>query len=522
MNISKILLSLPLLSSIIAQTPAVRPTDSISERPSSYSSSVRKMGHLLATAPRLQNDDYIHPSLANHIDALMPSGSSDEIVGIYGNILYPVDQERDQVKKLLDWLENVHEPFPLSSEDFNEISIHWTLSPFPARALSRYFYQKVEDHSLHNSLEIALEKAKQDTFKRADLYRGMRQKIPATNEHAKILIEKFEESASQAEGIIQAGTDKFRKNSAQAFQDLAKWKSYDKVPTPFDWETRIKVFKQMVDKVISLSPNSPYFFALQEVTPQALSDFQKALKNRNLQWISFNNISGKPTLNPRESEVLGEAAEFTSTIALSSDFEILKVELGDLPTESTSTRKILGVRARNKHTDKIYDLFSTHTDHLVRNDIYARSAAKVHEFVTKFSQDSLEPQAFVLGGDLNVFEQLGGGKYVSDLRERFSGCQDYRETDFYAPNPIAWSTFIGRPGDEFASKIAKDGRMEPNALDHILLGSGIELKASTREAGVYNESGKLLDYYKEKEEYIDSLQKRFTFSDHFINVVRFK
>ena len=64
--------------------------------------------------------------------------------------------------------------------------------------------------------------------------------------------------------------------------------------------------------------------------------------------------------------------------------------------------------------------------------------------------------------------------------------------------------------------------MDPNALDQVIVGNGITLQSAAREAAVYNESGKLLDYYKERDEYIVNLQKRITFSDHFFSIVRFK
>jgi hypothetical protein len=61
--------------------------------------------------------------------------------------------------------------------------------------------------------------------------------------------------------------------------------------------------------------------------------------------------------------------------------------------------------------------------------------------------------------------------------------------------------------------------MEPNALDHILVGGGIELSAASREAAVYDRSGRLLDYFKEKEAYMAQLEQRVTFSDHFFNII---
>jgi hypothetical protein len=177
---------------------------------------------------------------------------------------------------------------------------------------------------------------------------------------------------------------------------------------------------------------------------------------------------------------------------------------------------------RNIHTNETFNLFTTHTDHKIQNDIYARTAAKIHEFATRFFSDAPTQQRFVIGGDLNVFEQLGGANYLERLRELFPYAQDFRETDYYAPNPIAWSSYIGRPDDTYSARIAKDGVIEPSALDHILVGNGVALQSSGREAAIYNESGQLLDYYNARDEYLANLQKRITFSDHLFNIVRFK
>lgn len=459
---------------------------------------------------------YIQPSLAQHIDAPLPEvETSDQVVGIYGNIFYPQDQEQIQLRKLHEWIEaygnGSREPFPLSQEEIKDISL-FVLERFPLKTLSFYFVNRMQGHLKNDeSLENALKKSRQETLIRASLYRKIAQNIPPWKGRTEVLGEKFIECADQAKQIVDQKI--IRENLKKPLQPLLG-KPIDLIEPPFTWEIRIQVFKQMIDKVLSVSPHSPYFLALQEVTPQALNDLKTALADRNLQWISFNNISGKETLAPRQEEVLGEATGFTSTMAISQDLEILKIELGDLPTESGSVRKILGVRVRNRHTNDVLNLFTTHTDHKIQNDIYLRTAEKIHEFATQFFQDDPSGQRFVIGGDLNAFEQSGGDKYLERLRELFPNSQDFRETNYYAPNPIAWSSFIGRPPSK--------GIVESNALDHILVGNGIELHSSGREAAVYNGSGELLDYYKEKDEYLKNLQNRMTFSDHFFNIVRFK
>lgn len=482
---------------------------------------------VIMSSSLLQGTDYIHPPLANHIDApLTQTTTSDHVVGIYGNILYPQDREQIQQKKLADWIEayskDVNVPFPLSPEDLNDISLY-ILERFPLKAILHYFANRVQENlTSGQSLEIALENAKQETLIRANLFYEIAQKIPFLSGRCEVLSAQLVVSAEQIEHVLEQKIKAIRTNPNTALQHLLETTANDAIEPPFTWDMRMQVFKQMVDKVISVSPNSPYFLALQEITPQALSDLKKTLADRNLKWISFNNMSGKETLPPQEEETLGEATGFTSTLALSSDLEVLKVELGDLPTESGSMRKILGVRVRNTHTDETYDLFTTHTDHKIQNDIYTRTATKIHEFAMQFFQDAPTKSRFVLGGDLNAFDQVGGDKYIEKLRTLFTNSQDFRETDYYAPNPIARSSFIGRYDDTYSGRIAKDGIVEPNALDHILVGNGIELQAAAREAAVYNDSGQLLDYYKEREEYITNLQKRITFSDHFFNIVRFK
>ncbi len=113
--------------------------------------------------------DYIHPPLAHPIDAPLPqTTASDEVVGIYGNILYPQDREQLQQKKLSEWMEVYSStPFPLSPEELNEISLY-TLERFPVRTLRHYFAEQVHDAFAKGlPLKSALEKGKQAT-----VYRG--------------------------------------------------------------------------------------------------------------------------------------------------------------------------------------------------------------------------------------------------------------------------------------------------------------------------------------------------------------
>lgn len=476
----------------------------------------------------IKQSEYIQPSLANYIDAPLPfETSSDQVVGVYGNILYPQDKEQIQLKKLIDWVEVYSEDsnraFPLSPKDFNDISL-FILERVPVGIIRHHFAKEVyKAHSEGLSLEDALEQAKQEMRSRAELYKKAAQNIPSLGGRYEIFSNKLAKCANQIDQIIKSDVKAIQLGSERVLKEKLESTSTELIEPPFNWDTRVQVFKQMVDKVTSVSPNSSYFLALQEVTPQALGDLKKALADRNIQWVSFNNMSGKETLQPQQEEVLGEAGAFTSTLALSPDLRILKVELGDLPTESGSIRKILGVRVQNTHTNKTFNLFTTHTDHEVKNDIYLRTASKIHDFTQTFFKDiPVEEQRYVIGGDLNAFEGSGATQYLSTLRELLPNSKDFRETDYYAPYPIAWSTYIGRGDDSYAAEVGSDGKVEPSALDHVIVGNGIKLQAASKEALVYNEEGELLDYYSSKKrEYIENLQKRITFSDHFFNIVRF-
>lgn len=527
MQIKKIstLLALSILTAPIVPCAANPKNISTEASSSSFRAANRRMKHQLAAAPLLEESfDMIHPPSANHIDAPMPCKTSDEVVGIYGNILYPEDQERIQLKKLMDWIaaysKNPNASFPLCSEELNDLSLY-RLDSLPLKAIRHFFAQKVQESLIEGqSLEAALEGAKQKTLEEAAFYRKMAENVPPWKGRCEILIAKLLECADQMDQIIAKDQEAIQKNPEKSLKRILKSADICLIEPPFTWDVRRSVLKQMIDRVTAVSPNSPYFLALQEVTPQALSDLKKTLADRDLQWISFSHFSGKETLPPHEEEVLGEATGFTSTFALSRDLEVLKVELGDLPTESGSIRKILGVKVRNLHTDETFHLFTTHTDHVIQNDLYSRTAAKIHEFATRFFEG--DPGHFVMGGDLNAFEQSGGDQYIQKLRELFLNSQDFRETDYYAPSPIAWTTFIGRNTDSSSTENEKGRALEPNALDHILVGKEIELCSAAKEAGVYNDEGTLLNYYENREEYLKQLEKKITFSDHLFNIVRFK
>lgn len=488
----------------LAVLPAAQP---ISAEPPKQASSKATYRRFAAEA------SYIRPLEANHIDAPLPKADdAEQVVSIYGNILYPEDRELVQKKRIMEWMEcyaqGFKSLFPISEEELKEVSAY-ILERIPKQTL-QWHLAKIFESAERGDLQKTKEQALAFTAQ----YREIAQALPDWGGRCEILAQKLLECAEQAEKII---------DRAISYPNTLG-SSYPYLMDPiYQWDTRTEVLRQMVDKVTALSPSSPYFLALQEVTPQALSDLKKTFAERDLQWISFNNVSCSPTLEPRQEKVVGEATAFTSTIALSRHFHVQKAALGSLPTESGSVRKILGVRVLNENTHKTFDIFTTHTDHKIQNDIYLRTAIKIHQFVTDFMEDAPEgtEQPFVLGGDLNAFPGLGGDKYVEQLRELLPSAEDFRETDYYAPSPIAWSTFIGRPGGQPPINVESDRTVPPSGLDQLLLGS-LAITAASREALVYNEAGELLDYYSQPEEYVENLRKKSTFSDHFFNIVRFK
>lgn len=235
------LLALSLISSPIAlpaSAPAYNPaktaTSTISsDTSSSQRASTRRMKHLLAATPVLQSlstevsepvavplQEYIHPSLANHIDAPLPQvATSDQVVGIYGNILYPQDKEQIQQQKLTDWIEayskDSNTPFPLSPEDLNDISLY-ILDRFPLGITHRYFATQVRTAlSAGLPLENALEKAREETLIRAALYKEMTHNIPGWKGRCEVLSGKLIECADQIEKIIDRDTKMIRANPTE-------------------------------------------------------------------------------------------------------------------------------------------------------------------------------------------------------------------------------------------------------------------------------------------------------------------
>ncbi|MBS0625503.1 MAG: hypothetical protein JSS32_05585 [Verrucomicrobia bacterium] len=510
MQVNKIIFSALTALSLGIPAPVLPKTAPAFERVASSRSSHRRFAAESA---------YIRPPLANHIDAQMPTdNSSDQVLGIYGNILYPQDLESIQRKKIYEWI-GTGGRLPLSDEEMRDVS-NYILDRIPERAFRWYFAHDVETALVNGAtMEDALEGARVSAAARIEQYKEMALALSGKEGRHQLLAAKLNECADKG-SLITKILSKDLKKKPSNLQHLLRSASAALIESPYDWDTRIDVLKQMVDKTTALSPNSAYFLALQEVTPQALSDMKKKFAERNIQWISVNNLTGKPTKEVREEEVDGESTAFTSTIALSPELKVLKTELGDLPTESGSIRKILGVRVLNTLTNKTFDIFTTHTDHKIQNDIYLRTALKVHEFMTDFRKDAAENQPYVMGGDLNAFPDQGGDQYVEKLRELLPSSRDFRESNYYAPSQIAWSSFIGRGDEHIPIPLGPNGEIEHNGLDQLLVGN-VQVSASGREALVYDKEGKLIDPYTQRAEYIENLKKRITFSDHLFNIVRF-
>lgn len=477
--------------------------------------------------PIPQASSYICPRLSRHFDAPLPlMNDKDQLLGIYGNILYPQDKEMELQKELYSWMKECHNtqtpsPCPINAKEMTQISVYM-LERFPKKAARVYFAEHLKT-SLANEAPFseALLQATNATESFIKMFSTTASQFPQDVYQHRVLAKAFQTCVNGLNDQISRYGHYLGKLPNEDRNEHLLKEQFELINPSFSWDLRLKVFRQAVEKMQESSPSSPYFLALQEVTPEALSGLKKTLADKNLQWISFNNLSNQPTLNQAEEKVAGEATNFTSTIALSQDLEILKTDLGDLPSESGSLRRILGVRVRNKHSNQTYNLFTTHTDHVTNNNLYKRTAKKIHEFASQFLQGQSDRGKIVLGGDLNAFEDKGGEDYLKELKALFKSSKDFRETAYYAPPQTAWSTYIGRPGAPNIPKITRDGSLEKNALDHILVGPDIKLESAAKEALVYDDSGNLLDYHQHRAVYIANLLKRQTFSDHLFNIVRF-
>jgi endonuclease/exonuclease/phosphatase family metal-dependent hydrolase len=291
------------------------------------------------------------------------------------------------------------------------------------------------------------------------------------------------------------------------------------LPKSNHWDRRIGALKEAIDKIIKFAPNSPYFLALQEVTPQSLDDLKE--KFPDLNWISYNTTTAEETSNDGREKILGEFLSFTATLGLSKELQVVRQEHQTLPSVSGSLRRMLGVEVYHKTQKRSFAIFTIHTDYLVQENLYERNVQCISEFVQKFSPDL----PFICGGDLNAFESNGGNEYIEKLKKSapFAGAIDYREGPFYSAPQIAYSTFLGHALDSFKAPLIENNgavTVQPNALDHIFL-NGLHLIYSVREAAVYDENGHIIDPFTNEEAYVEGIKNRKTVSDHFLNAVLF-
>lgn len=485
---------------------------------------------ILATCPgkELKYKNFICPNTTSYKDAKPPqSFDCDEVIGIYLNILYPEDDEKNQKKRLREWLidlgENKGNAVRLSNENLQD------LPPYILRDFGRGFIRHYFSMHLKNSLaeRLDLNHAICQAFDKSlfveSIFKMALDQLQDSEGRSRILKTSLEVSHEDIISAISSEKEKVLNDARGYFTSLTKEESSEEIYPLFHWDRRLSVLKKAIDKFTLQNPKAPFFIAFQEITPKALKDIKKIFENSDLQWISYNNMTGKETLPPYEEQVLGESQEYTSTIALSKDLKVEKIEIAELPTESDHRRKILGVRVKNVRNERVFNVFTTHTDYNIINNYYQKTAYKICSFVRSFLNDDFDSsQRFLVGGDFNSFTDQDGEDYIFQIQKELDGSRDFRESNFYAPYPIARSTFIGRNEDTFTAHMAIDGRIEPSALDHIFVGKNIDIIASSRDAIVYGSDGSLLDYYIDREQYLESLKNGITFSDHFANIIKFK
>jgi hypothetical protein len=206
---------------------------------------MRRMKHLLS-APIQQpiivseketKPDYIHPPLAHYINAPLPIlDSPDHLLGIYGNILYPQDLERMQEKRLADWIDgygaNPNLPFPLSQAEFKDLSL-FILERFPSGLIASFFVNRVQHHLANgDSLQIALQAAKEETIAKAHLFKQIAKEIPNWGGQSSLLKHKLETCSQKLEQRLDQQAEEIQKNP-DSLPSLVKKFSIDLIEAPF-------------------------------------------------------------------------------------------------------------------------------------------------------------------------------------------------------------------------------------------------------------------------------------------------
>lgn len=490
---------------------------------------------------------YIY-SPAHHVVHSDPENDDEDdvILHISYNTLLP--QEREELKRTLSlWInsENVSE-FPFTNDQVLFLSTIARLGP--GNALSGVFAFKIteflnEGKDLEEAAEQAFQYLETEITPRylgkADVMEALENTTqdPELKSQYQTLKESLKRSATAPRDVLKDFYNRrmLANKDNEAMLDMLLTSSIGRnpidssIPSPLRpcdyWQQRKKSLFQSIDKARQIVPNAPFILAFQEITPSMFPDFKERFERDGAHIVSYNNGTGKKTEEPLADNEKIHRESFTSTLILSKEFEVIREELGALPTTSGCERRILGVEVLNKRTGKHLAVFTTHTDHIPSKELYVNTAARIHEFVGKFLEGK-EHLPFVFSGDLNTFpDQEAAITFIDTLRTKgpFEGSHDYREgAGFHVPAAIAQSTFLGQQVDDFKALIGKDGKVQPNALDHSLFSRELNVLWGVRDAGVYDDSGNYVDPYKAPEQWLECLKQRQTASDHFLNATLFK
>lgn len=481
--------------------------------------------------------EYIRPK-GMHWQGITPFPSevgTNTVLGIYYNILKPQEWDAEVRQKFYTWISSLDSSyFPIKDEDLAYCSPSACLKIANkafygqlAMQLSLRLKSEIFDVALENALKH-LEDCVASIYKKmGELFsqKELRQTSPALKLRFKILAESFASCGQFPRQSLDYAIQKYRTVQHDPTQLAAllvgsiEKSAGQELRVQDKWEHRSIPLMRMIRDIINEHSTSAFFLALQEATPDSLEDLKKEFADKNIHWVSFNNISGKETVPVSfASEIVpGEAGSLTATIGLSPELQLQRAQLGYLPTCSGVPRTILGIEVHNRNTEESFAIFSAHTDYMVEGNLYQNNVESIEHFVRDFIGN--KPLHFILGGDLNAFEGMGGDEYIKNLRAQptFAQSSDYREGAFFCPNEIQNATFIGHERDDYKVLFTLEGYVQPNALDHIFLTR--QKIYGFRIAGVYDENGVLVDPVQEPDRFRVHLQNRNTVSDHFLNAV---
>lgn len=487
-----------------------------------------------------QIPNYIHPRNLEWCGIEPPSiKRTDVILGLYYNVLCPQERDAEARKKFYAWISAMDPSaaFPLNNDEL------FLCSPSTCKGIAnKAFYGQLANKirtylETGLSFDITLEKSLWSLenelssiyIKMGGLFRQreIQEQLPSLKARYRMLADSFEKCGDDPKKALSYAIQKYQnvKDDEEKLSDLLLGSiekgSGQKLRELDYWNHRKNPLIKMINETLSAYPNSPFFLALQEVTPDSLTELENAFSKRDIHWVSFNNISGKKTtlLSPLNETVLGESGSHTATIGLSPELQIQRTNLGYLPNCSGTPRTILGIEVKNRDIDGSFAIFSTQTDYLIQEDLYSKTIEAIHLFIKEFTDNGTLP--FIFGGDLNAFEGMKGAEYLDGLKSQnpLIHSIDYREGKFYSPKEIIDATFIGHHRDDYKMSFDEEGNVQPNALDHIFL--TLEKIFGFRKAGVCDESGTLIDPIKEPLKFKKNLQERNTTSDHFMNGVLF-